>query len=596
MKKHSCGEYIKLIFKIDKRFIFMLLMEIISNLFYYLVPVGIVTYLGTIYQNNPTKDGYKFILIACAIFTIARMTISALNIYIFSIINDRIYRYINYYVLNTLYKKIETIDYDTYQSSDFLNNYQKAANDSADEMFNTFWNASQILSSLVSLMGLGTIFTLINPLIIVYSVVIGVICYFIFSLIAKIWYKLSEKNRQKVRERAYVKRIFFLKDSSIDIKTSKLSQMYLNKNNEIGDQIIRNIDKYSTKRVFLSSLCKILMRSIFVMCLAFTAYTTIKEKNIIILASLITASTSLTDIISTLSNSIAGFRETVVYRHDYYRVIDTLNEIETTGKTFEEELKEFKTLEFQNVTFKYPKNEQNTIIDLNLKINEKDKIAIVGENGAGKTSFIKLLLRLYDPINGSIYINEINYKDILPKKIRQQFVCVFQNYQIFAGTVAENVLLRKCENEQDEELVKMALSKVGLISKIESLEKGIHTICTKEFDKDGIELSGGERQKLVIARIFASNAPVLVLDEPNSALDPIAEKKIFEEIFDYSINKTLIFISHRFSTTIRADRIYLFNNGKIEESGTHQELMNIESGNYRRMFLIQAEEYRKVDD
>ena len=137
-----------------------------------------------------------------------------------------------------------------------------------------------------------------------------------------------------------------------------------------------------------------------------------------------------------------------------------------------------------------------------------------------------------------------------------------------------------------------ALKKVGLYEKINSLDKGIHTICTKEFDKNGIEFSGGERQKLVIARIFATESNILVLDEPNSALDPLAEKNIFEEIFKYANNKTLIFISHRFSTTINADKIYLFDEGQIKESGTHKELMNM-NAEYKRMFDIQAEKYRK---
>ena len=133
-------------------------------------------------------------------------------------------------------------------------------------------------------------------------------------------------------------------------------------------------------------------------------------------------------------------------------------------------------------------------------------------------------------------------------------------------------------------------------AKVKYLEKGINTICTTEFDNDGLEFSGGERQKFVIARIFASPAPILLLDEPNSALDPIAERDIFNEIFKYSQNKTLIFISHRFSTTILSDIIYLFSDGKILEEGTHKQLMNIENGKYKQMFNTQAYEYLNRGD
>ena len=213
-----------------------------------------------------------------------------------------------------------------------------------------------------------------------------------------------------------------------------------------------------------------------------------------------------------------------------------------------------------------------------------------------KDTFIKLLLRLYDPSSGEILFNGINYKEYNSKDIRNQFATVFQDYQIYAVSIAENILLRKCENEEDELTVIDALKKVGVYEKVKKLEKGIHTICTKEFDENGIEFSGGEKQKFVIARVFAQNSPILLLDEPNSALDPLAERHIFDEIFKYSVDKTLIFISHRFSTTILSDRIYLFSDGRILESGNHDELMNIENGEYKRMFNIQAEEYLKRGD
>ena len=246
-------------------------------------------------------------------------------------------------------------------------------------------------------------------------------------------------------------------------------------------------------------------------------------------------------------------------------------------------------IEFKKVSFSY--NEKKAINNISLKINKNEKIAIVGENGAGKTTFIKLLLRLYDPTEGEILLNNIDYKEYNSSDIRNQFVTVFQDYQIYALSIAENILLRKCNNSDDEKIVIDALKKVGLYDKVMQLEKGIRTICTTEFDKDGIEFSGGEKQKFVIARIFASNAPILLLDEPNSALDPIAERHIFDEIFNYSINKTLIFISHRFSTTILSDKIYLFSNGEIIEQGSHHELMSIQNGKYKEMFNTQAFEY-----
>lgn len=595
MKKHSSIEYIKLIYSLDKRLYLITIIEVLLNTFFYVASVGIVGYLGNVYQTNSTIEGFKYVLLICGIYVFCRIFFGALSIFCYNFLSDRVLRRINNIVLKQLYNKIKEVDYDTYQSNDFLNSYQKVISDGPDNMMNCFWNTLAFVSNVFAVIGIASILSFINPLIILYAVIIMFISAFLSYVGAKIRHKLSEANMQHVRERGYIKRVFFLKDSSIDVRTTGITPMYLKRNNQIGDKIIKNLDIYMLKARGFASIDTILTRSITVLTLSFVAYTAIKENNMIILASLITASSSLTDLIGSITNTYASIKDSVTYRIDYYRVMDTTCEIENTGKTYEE-MNEFKSINFENVSFCYPNNEHNSLSNVSLKIKNKEKIAIVGENGAGKTTFVKLLLRLYDASDGIISYNDINYKEILPKFLRSKFVCVFQNYQIFATSIGENILMREVESKVDEEKVIEALKKVGLYDKVKNLEKGIYTNCTKEFDKNGLELSGGERQKLVIARIFASPSEILLLDEPNSALDPIAEKNIFEEIFKYSIDKTLIFISHRFSTTISADKIYLFEDGKILEEGSHHELMALEDGHYKRMFMIQAEEYRKIGE
>lgn len=595
MKKHSSIEYIRLIYSLDKRLYLITLIEIILNTVFNVAIVGIVGYLGNIYQTNSTIEGFKYVLLICGGYVFCRILLGALSIYCYNLLSDRALRRINNIVLKQLYTKIQEVDYDTYQSNDFLNSYQKVIDDGPSNMMSCFWNTLGFVSNIFAVIGIASILSFINPLIILYAVIIMFISAFISYVVAKVGHKLSEANMQHVRERGYIKRVFFLKDSAIDVRTTGITPMYLNRNNQIGDKIIKNLDHYMLKARGLSSIDTILTRSITIIALSFVAYTAIKQNNMIILASLITASSSLTDLIGSITNTFASLKDNVTYRSDYYRVMDTICEIENTGKQYEE-MNEFKNISFQNVSFCYPNNEHNSLTNVNLNIKKNEKIAVVGENGAGKTTFVKLLLRLYDTSEGTISFNGINYREILPKFLRSKFVCVFQNYQIFATSIGENILMREVETKDDEEIVIEALKKVGLYDKVKDLEKGIYTNCTKEFDKNGLELSGGERQKLVIARIFASPSEILLLDEPNSALDPIAEKKIFEEIFKYSINKTLIFISHRFSTTISADKIYLFEDGRILEEGSHHELMALEDGHYKRMFMIQAEEYRKTGE
>ena len=330
-----------------------------------------------------------------------------------------------------------------------------------------------------------------------------------------------------------------------------------------------------------------LLNSVFAVALSIVTMAVIKSNDMVVLATLVSSIMYLSNDISYFASGIANYKRNIIYKKDYFRLMNQYSEIEINDK--ETKINDFESIKFNNVSFNY--NDKKALDNITLTINKNDKIAIVGENGAGKTTFIKLLLRLYDPTQGEILFNNIDYKQYNVNELRNQFVTVFQDYQIYALSIAENVLLRKCETKEDEEIVINALKKVGVYDIVQNLEKGIHTICTTEFDQDGLEFSGGERQKFVIARIFASPAPILLLDEPNSALDPIAERNIFKEIFEYSYDKTLIFISHRFSTTILSDKIYLFSDGKILEQGTHKQLMSIENGKYKEMFNTQAYEY-----
>ena len=226
--------------------------------------------------------------------------------------------------------------------------------------------------------------------------------------------------------------------------------------------------------------------------------------------------------------------------------------------------------------------------DLN-RLNGK-KIAIVGYNGAGKTTLTKLLMRLYDPTEGEILYNGRSLREYDIPSLRSRIGTVFQDYKIFASTIAENVLGSECA-EADRDTVTDALTKATFREKLDSLEKGMDTELTKEFYDEGVNLSGGESQKVAIARIFAKPYDLIIMDEPSSALDPIAEYELNHTILEYAQDKTVVFISHRLSTTRMADRILMFTDGKLIESGSHDELM-AQNGKYAEMFKLQAEKYR----
>ncbi|MBQ4511201.1 MAG: ABC transporter ATP-binding protein, partial [Clostridia bacterium] len=229
-----------------------------------------------------------------------------------------------------------------------------------------------------------------------------------------------------------------------------------------------------------------------------------------------------------------------------------------------------------------------------MEIGKNEKIALVGHNGAGKSTLIKLLLRLYDPTEGKISLNGISLEDLKLKEYRDMFSVVFQDFKTISLPVAENVLMRPREEGDDEKIIQ-ALKNSGAYERIMELPNGIDTMLTKEFDKDGAVLSVGQAQKVAIAHAFVKNAPFIILDEPSSALDPVAENEMYNNMMKAGEGKAMIFISHRLSSAVSADRIYMLEQGEIVESGTHAELMKL-NGKYADMFRKQAKNYVDLED
>ena len=260
----------------------------------------------------------------------------------------------------------------------------------------------------------------------------------------------------------------------------------------------------------------------------------------------------------------------------------------------------FESIEFKNVTFAYQikdekegSEETKTVYALknvSFKINKGDRIALVGYNGAGKTTITKLMMRLYDVTEGEILINGINIKEYRLDMLREKIGAVFQDYKVFAATVAENVLADVYTPEKEQTVLE-ALNDSTFDEKLEALPNGISTELTKEFYKEGTELSGGENQKIAIARVFAHNNELIVMDEPSSALDPIAEYNLNLGIDKNAKGKTVVFITHRLSTTRHVDMIYMLENGQIIESGSHDDLIS-SNGKYATMFNLQASKYK----
>lgn len=245
-------------------------------------------------------------------------------------------------------------------------------------------------------------------------------------------------------------------------------------------------------------------------------------------------------------------------------------------------------IEFKNVSFKYPGSDDYALKNVSIKLNVGDKFAIVGMNGSGKTTFIKLLCRLYDPTEGEILLNGINIKKYNYLEYLNIFSIVFQDYQLFAYGLGENVA-GTCD--YDEKSVRTSLEKVGFGKRLESLPKGLETYLYKAFDKSGVDVSGGEAQKIALARTVYKKAPFTILDEPTAALDPLAEAEIYQKFDEISEETTTIYISHRLSMCRICTQVLVFDQGCLIQRGSHEELIKDETGKYFELWNAQAKYY-----
>lgn len=278
--------------------------------------------------------------------------------------------------------------------------------------------------------------------------------------------------------------------------------------------------------------------------------------------------------------------------NDYRNFVDWKEDRETAdekdGHITEINLDKFE-FRFENVSFKYPGHDNYVLKNVNLTIKNGAKLAVVGVNGAGKTTFIKLMMKLYEPSEGRILLNDVDIKEYNREEYFKLFSPVFQNVECFAMPIYQNISFAE-EDKTDMNKINEVLEQSGLSEKINSYEKGIHTNLLKIFDKEGIDLSGGEKQRLAMARALYKDGKVVILDEPTAALDALAEDRMYREFKNMIHGKTAVFISHRLGSTRFCDKIAMFEDGTIVEEGTHEELM-AKNGKYAYMFGIQSQYY-----
>ncbi|PWM43235.1 MAG: hypothetical protein DBX47_07225 [Clostridiales bacterium] len=490
-----------------------------------------------------------------------------------------------------LYDKVKGVDLSCYDDPEYYDNFVWSMKQSASRAMESFGYIPGIIKVLLSLSAvISVIYNLDWVAVII--VVVGVCVRFISNKkLIKINYKKDVDINTVDRKINYINRVFYLSDYAKEIRLNNITDLMLKKFDQAVDEQKR-ITMINIKNKFIINLISSFSIDVFyqVVFYLIMAYRIVITKTLTIGGMMVVeqATKTLSTNINSFLDTINSIKSSSMYIKKY---VDFMN---YQPKVYENKFaksmtNKFDFLSFKNVSFKYESSSQLILKNISFDIKQNEKIAIVGYNGAGKSTLIKLILRLYEPESGQIYINGDEIHNVTIDSYRNKFATVFQDFKLFSITLAENVLMDKYSS--DKELnVKIALEKANFSNKLNRMPMGINTVLTREFDDDGTILSGGEMQKVAIARTFAKDKEFIIMDEPSSALDADSEYELNKIMMNSAFNKTVVFISHRLSTTRMADRILMMEKGRIIENGSHTELM-AQNGKYAEMFRMQAEKY-----
>lgn len=579
--------FVKLLFKVSP---LLVVGEFIWGILL-ILPSRLVSVVGVKYIIDIVSEGENLHRIFYAVAAIAAvLVISKLFAWLFREFFWNTEKEKVYYGLNKqLYEKAKELDLESYDNPDFYNNFILTIESSSDNIQNLLGLVRNYVGNIISLVTISSILLSIDP----WCLVIILIFIGAFTPISRKIGSLQMgrriDNTKYHRRSDYFQRIFYLQDYCKEVRMNDIAPLLIERYNDAADDVIKNQKKYWKKissLYFLQESGIQILGFMFVLPL-YLGYCVL-VKNSLSAGDFVAAFNGAYSIAVSINFltvwAVAVFSERGKMIEKYREFLACDFKIRDGEKTAE--ITEPKEIKIENLSFTYPGNDEPTLSDINLTIKPYEKIALVGYNGAGKTTLTNLLLRLYDPTEGKIVIDGEDIRENSIASHRNRFSAVFQDFQLFSCSVGENVALSE---NPDEKRVQEALSHSGFNKK---LKNGTKSELLREFDDEGVMLSGGESQKVAIARAFYKNCPYVILDEPSANLDPVAEYNLNCAMMEAAANKTVIFISHRLSTTVNADKIYVMKNGRIIESGNHEELMKLD-GTYAYMFKLQAEKYRK---
>ncbi|MBQ6863038.1 MAG: ABC transporter ATP-binding protein [Clostridia bacterium] len=563
-----------------------LIFDVVANIPWILTNVVLLKYIIDVVSSG--VDMYRA-AVACVAFAVFIVIGNLLNTVFYEVFLPKEREKLYFKMYSIIYEKAAKMDYEAYDNPAYYNDLVLAMTSMSDRAQQVLSNTQDILTNIVSVLTIGTIIVTIDPMCLLFVFLCVGFMVPVGRLIAKVNVQRTEVMTPLDRKNLYFSRVFYLQDYAKELRLSRAGQM-------IERRYQKNIhDRLATVSPYLAKQWKLyfcqesmpLTLLIYLGITLYMGYKAIVTKEVTMgdFAATFNGATAISNSVFAITSWFAlSLRENGLYVEKFKRFMNAKEKI--IGGDNKTVHKKPVTIRFENVSFTYPGNDTPTLKNINLEIKPYQKIALVGYNGAGKTTLTNLLLRLYDVSEGRITIDGVDIREWDIPSYHKNFAAVFQDFSLFGATVGENVSMN---DHPDSEKVKKALES-GNFRK--ELPDDTDTILLREFDENGMSLSGGEAQKVAIARAFYKDCPFAVLDEPSANLDPVAEYTLNQAMTKAAENKTVIFISHRLSTTVMADCIYMLENGEIVESGSHEELMQ-QNGKYAYMFNLQADKYKE---
>lgn len=500
-------------------------------------------------------------------------------------------------VKEALYKKASEMDLRCYDDPEYYNQLVLVMAEADKQIDRCITFLQNTFSGIAVFFTTGAYFFYKDKASILFAVAAFLMAFGFNQIYNRLTFQLRIARNPLERKRDYVKRVFYMQDYAKELRLNPEMAEILYQDFEHDNEELYQIEKKHAGKRFWVSFLRRYVSNGFISDVIYIGYLVFRSA---VMGALSYSSVAiLYNSFGSLKRSMSIFTDVYPYACETSLYVQKIRdflamESELASGQMMPETGKAAEVEFQNVCFGYGKGgaESPQILKgVSFTIQPGEKLAIVGYNGAGKTTMMKLLMRLYDPVSGRILTDGTDIRDYDLPSYRKSIGTVFQDFKIFAGSVRENVLMDDAaDSKVYDEAIEQALARSGLGDRLKTLPEGMETMMTTEFDEKGVNLSGGESQKLAIGRVFYKDSGLIILDEPSSALDPIAEYQLNHAMLEMTEHRTVVFISHRLSTTRLADRIILMENGQIVEQGTHDELLKAQ-GRYAKMWKMQASQY-----